>query len=82
MWQANPTWGSRRIQAELAKLDIHVSDSTVRKYRPKPRGSSATWRTFLQNHLKDTVGVDFFPAPTAAFGVLFVFLVLAQEHVS
>src|ERR1700746_1675139 len=27
MWQANPTWGSRRIQAELAKLGITVSDS-------------------------------------------------------
>jgi hypothetical protein len=53
MWQANPTWGSRRIQAELAKLDIDVSDSTVRKYRPKPRSSSPTWRTFLQSHIKD-----------------------------
>jgi len=28
MWQANPAWGSRRIQAELAKLGIAVSDST------------------------------------------------------
>jgi hypothetical protein len=25
LWQANPTWGSRRIQAELAKLGIPVS---------------------------------------------------------
>ena len=24
MWQANPTWGSRRIQDELAKLGIQV----------------------------------------------------------
>jgi hypothetical protein len=47
MWQANPTWGSRRIQAELAKLDIHVSDSTVRKYRPKPKVSSPTWGSLL-----------------------------------
>ena len=31
MWQANPTWGSPRIQAELAKLGIRISDSTVRK---------------------------------------------------
>jgi hypothetical protein len=34
MWQANPTWGSPRIKAELAKLGIRVSDSTVRKYPP------------------------------------------------
>jgi len=31
MWQANPTWGSSRIQAELAKLGIQISDSTIRK---------------------------------------------------
>jgi hypothetical protein len=35
MWSSNPTWGSKRIQAELAKLGIQVSDSTIRKYRPR-----------------------------------------------
>ena len=34
MWRDNPTWGSPRIRDELAKLDIHVSDSTIRLYRP------------------------------------------------
>ena len=29
MWRDNPTWGSPRIRDELAKLDIHVSDSTI-----------------------------------------------------
>ena len=33
MWQANPTWGSPRIRAELAKLGLQVSAATVRKYR-------------------------------------------------
>jgi putative transposase len=80
MWQGNPTWGSRRIQAELAKLDIHVSDSTVRKYRPKRRRSSPTWRASLQSHIKDVVAVDFFTVPTASFGVLWVFLVLAHHR--
>jgi hypothetical protein len=37
MWATNPTCGSKRIQAELAKLGLTVSDSTVRKYRPKAR---------------------------------------------
>lgn len=41
MWQANPTWGSPRIQAELAKLGIQIWDSTVRKYRLKHRRSSS-----------------------------------------
>jgi len=82
MWQANPTWGSRRIQAELAKLGIAVSDSTIRKYRPKHRRSPSdqTWRTFLQNHTQALIAVDFFAVPTATFRVLYVFLVLAHER--
>ena len=82
MWQANPTWGSRRIQAELAKLGIEVSDSTIRKYRPKSRRSPSpqTWKTFLQNHAQALIAVDFFAVPTATFRVLHVFLVLAHER--
>src|ERR1041384_6545397 len=80
MWEANPTWGSRRIQAELLKLDSHVLDSTVRKYRPKRRHSPPTWRTFLQTHLKDLVAIDFFTVQTVSCGVLFVFLVLAHHR--
>jgi putative transposase len=82
MWKANPTWGSRRIQAELAKLGIEVSDSTIRKYRPKnrPSPSDQTWKSFLQNHAQAVVAVDFFALPTATFRVLYVFLVLAHER--
>ncbi len=82
MWQANPTWGSRRIQAELAKLGIAVSDSTIRKYRPKHRRSPSdqTWRASLQNHTQALIAVDFFAVPTATFRVLYVFLVLAHER--
>jgi hypothetical protein len=29
MWRSNPTWGAPRIQAELRKLGIDVSDSDV-----------------------------------------------------
>ena len=82
MWQANPTWGSRRIQTELAKLGIQVSDSTIRHYRPKHRRSPSaqTWKTFLQNHAQALIAVDFFAVPTATFRVLYVFLVLAHER--
>ena len=52
MWSSNPTWGAPRIQAELHKLGIDVSDSTVRRYRPpRPRQPSQNWRSFLENHL-------------------------------
>jgi transposase InsO family protein len=80
MWPSNPTWGSKRIQAELAKLGITVSDSTIRKYRPRRQSTNQTWTTFLHNHTKDLIAVDFFTVPTATFRVLYVFLVLAHER--
>lgn len=82
MWQANPTWGSPRIRAELAKLGLQVSAATVRKYRPKgERGpTSQSWRAFLRNHTKQLIAVDFFTVPTVTFRVLFVFVVLVHER--
>ena len=38
-----------------------------------------TWRTFLDNHLKSLVSVDFFVVPTIRFQILYVFVVLAHE---
>jgi hypothetical protein len=56
MWRSNPTWGSPRIVAELHKLGIEVTKSTVEKYKPQgERLPSVTWRTFLDLHLKDLV---------------------------
>src|ERR1035441_6440790 len=84
--QVRRGWGvlpaSRRIQAELAKLGIEVSGSTIRKYRPKnrPSPSDQTWKSFLQNHAQALIAVDFFAVPTATFRVLYVFLVLAHER--
>jgi transposase InsO family protein len=82
MWSGNATWGSKRIQAELAKLGIQVSDSTIRKYRPQGHRcrKAQTWTTFLRNHTQDLIAVDFFAVPTATFRLLYVFLVLAQER--
>jgi len=78
MWESNPTWGSQKIVAELAMLGIEVAKSTVEKYRPKRAGPpSPTWKTFLGQHVRDLVSIDFFLVPTATFRVLFVFIVLA-----
>ena len=41
---------------------------------------SQTWRTFLNNHVKTLVSVDFFTVPTIRFQVLYGFLVLAHER--
>jgi len=81
MWQANPTWGSPRIVAELQKLGIHIAKSTVEKYRPKlHKPTSASWCTFLKQHMRDTVAIDFFTVPTARLRVLFVLVVLAHDR--
>lgn len=82
MWQSNPTWGSPRIRAELAKLGLRVSAATIRKYRPKgERGPpSQSWRSFLANHTPQLIAVDFFTVPTVTFRVLFVFVVLAHDR--
>jgi hypothetical protein len=67
--------------AELRKLGIDVAKSTVEKYQPRGDSPpSPTWRTFLDQHVKDLGSIDFFVVPTAIFKVLFVFLVLAHDR--
>jgi transposase InsO family protein len=39
-----------------------------------------TWRTFLNNHTKDLVSVDFFTVPTVTFRILYAFLILRLER--
>ena len=77
----NPTWGRRRIQAELALLGYEVAELTVAKYmcRTSPRPSS-TWRAFLAAHARQIVAVDFFLVPTLAFRLLSVFVVLRHDR--
>jgi len=80
MSRANVTWGAPRTRNELAKLGIEVAVSTAARYMVKQRKpSSPSWRAFLDNHVKDLVAIDFFTVPTATFGVLFGFLVIAHD---
>ncbi len=63
------------------KLGIDVAKSTVEKYRPKPHNPiSPTWRTFLKQHMQDTVAIDFFTVATVRFRVLFVLVVLTHDR--
>jgi len=74
-------WGAPHIHWELLKLGIEVSETTVAKYMVRRRKPpSQTWRTFLDNHVKNLVSVDFFTVPTIRFQVLYVFLVLAHDR--
>jgi transposase InsO family protein len=77
----NPLWGAPRIHGELLKLGIDIGETSVSKYLIRHRKPpSQTWRTFLDNHVKSMVSVDFFTVPTIRFQVLYVFLVLAHER--
>lgn len=83
MASENPTWGAPRIQAELLKLGIHVSERTVsrllgrRSPRPSARGQ---WKTFLRNHRDVIAAMDSFTVPTATFRVLWVFFVIYHKR--
>ena len=77
----NPTWGRRRIQAELHFLGYHVAELTVAKYmRRASSRPSPTWRAFLEAHLREIVGIDFFVVPTFTFRLLFAFIVLRHDR--
>jgi putative transposase len=65
----------------LLKLGINVGESSVSKYMIRSRKPpSQTWCTFLDNHAKQLVSIDFFSVPTIRFQVLYVFLVLAHDR--
>ena len=81
MSRNNPRWGAPRIHGELLKLGIEITETTVAKYMVRLRKPpSQTWRTFLENHVKSIVSVDFFTVPTIRFQLLYVFLVLAHDR--
>jgi transposase InsO family protein len=81
MAAANPLWGAPRIHGELLKLGLDVAERTVFRLLPKRHTPpSQTWRSFLANHVRDLVALDFFTVPTASLRVLFVLVVLAHHR--
>ena len=81
MCLANPLWGAPRIHGEFLKLGIDISEATVSKYMVRHRGPpSQGWRTFLQNHSKELMSLDFLTVPTASFKVLFVIVILSNDR--
>ncbi len=81
MCRENPLWGAPRIHGELLKLGFDVSERTVSRYilrQPKP--PSQTWRTFLENHVGCLASMDLFVVPTAAFRLLYGFIILHHDR--
>ena len=81
MSRANPLWGAPRVHGELQNLGIEISQAAVSTYMVRHRKPpSQSWRTFLDNHVRNLVSVDFFTVTTVTFKVLFVFVVLAHDR--
>jgi len=77
----NPRWGAPRIHRELLRIGIEVCQATVAKYMARHRQPpSQTWRTFLKNHTKDLVSLDFFVVPTITFQLLFTLVILSHDR--
>src|SRR5205807_885615 len=69
----------RYVVPFLGRLAARSAPGSPRR-GPPLAPPSQTWRTFLTNHLAQTVAIDFFTMPTATFRVLFVFVVLSHER--
>ena len=81
MSRSNPLWGAPRVHGELLKLGIDICETTVAKYMPRRQSDpSPTWKSFLTNHLDQTVALDFFVVPTLTFRILFVLVILAHDR--
>ena len=73
---------AQRIQGELVKLGLDVSDNTVAKYmrESKPDDSKRQrWLTFLRNHAKHIVGIDFLVTRTIFFRSIHVFIAISHD---
>jgi hypothetical protein len=50
----------------MLKLGIEITEPTVAKYMVRRRKPpSQTWRTFLANHVRNMVSIDFFTVSTS-----------------
>ena len=55
-----------------------MAERTVSRLIPtRPTPPSQTWQTFLANHVRNVVSLEFFTVPTTHLRVLFVLVVLA-----
>jgi len=89
MAEDNPRWGERRIQGELLKLGLRVSNSTIRLVLRRrgvpgaPRRGGLTWSQFLRAQSSAIIAADFLVVNTALLGVLYalVFIEIKSRRV-
>lgn len=80
----NATWSAQRIQGELKMLGYEICDNTVAKYMIKGKDGDNSkqqrWLTFLRNHTKNTVGIDFLVVRTVFFKAIYVFIAISHDR--
>jgi transposase InsO family protein len=80
----NSTWSAQRLQGELKKLGYEVCDNTVAKYMFKSKdvdhSKRQRWLTFLKNHAKHIVGIDFVVVRTVFFNAIYVFISISHDR--
>jgi len=80
----NSTWSAQRIQGELKKLGFDVCDNTVAKYMFKSKDDDPSkrqrWLTFLKNHAKHIVGIDFVVVRSVFFQAIYVFVAISHNR--
>jgi len=84
MQKQNVTWSAQRIQGELTKLGFEVCDNTVARYMAKDKDDDDSrqqrWVTFLRNHTKNAVGIDFLVVRTVFFQAIYVFVTISHDR--
>ncbi len=84
MQKENSMWSAQRIQGELRKLGFEVCDNTVAKYMAKAKDGDSSkqqrWLTFLRNHAKHIVGIDFLVVRTVFFKAIYVFVAISHDR--
>ncbi len=85
--QENPLWSPERIHDQLVNLEIMdiPAPNTIARYlssirKPPSEKSLQSWKTFLQNHRKDTWAMDFLTVPTIFFKVLYVLIIVSHDR--
>jgi putative transposase len=74
----NPTWGYRRIQGELARMDVVLAPSSVwailRRHGivPSPMCKGPTWNEFLRSQATSMLACDFFSVDTVLLKRIYV----------
>ena len=77
----NPSWGHRRVQGELVKLDHTIAASTVWQILhgagidPAPCRSGPTWKQFLTAQARGVLAADFVHVDTLLLRRIYALIV-------